>query len=166
MNDIFRLIVESNLFNFAIFMLIIIVIAKKVNIPSLLENLKGQVAEKIHQSEKAKKTALNNLKNAKKEVKNADKESEEILENTKLHAENLKKRILFDSKTRVKELEENSKKILETEEQTINLLLTKTQGQESLKLAQKHITEVLENDMELHKKFIEISIDDIEKAVL
>ena len=62
--EIWALIVKSNTFNFAIFLLIIIVIAKKVDINKILENMQEKVKQFVNDSKLAKEASIVELKNA------------------------------------------------------------------------------------------------------
>ena len=57
MADVFNLILHSNLFNFAIFMLIIIVICAKVDVGAVLEKMRDKVVSEINNSKTAKEQA-------------------------------------------------------------------------------------------------------------
>ena len=68
--EIWALIVKSNTFNFAIFLLIIIAIAKKVDINKILESMQERVKQFVIDSKQAKEASIVELKNAETSVRN------------------------------------------------------------------------------------------------
>ena len=166
MTDFLHLIVESNLFNFSIFLLIIIVVAKKIDIPSMLEKLKNNISEKINASENKKNNALNKLSEAKESVKASDKEIEIVLNDTKNNAENIKNKIISDANEKIDEINNNSKKIILNEENTLNNLLTSQQAKKSLDIARNHIIQTLKENPDLQRKFLDYSLKELDEVVL
>ena len=166
MNNIVNLIVSSNLFNFTIFVLILIYIAKKFDIPAFLEKLKTEIQNTIDSSKTAKQKAERELKDAEISLKNAAKEIEKVLSETKLNAENIENKILKDTNSKIETMKINTQKALDAEEKRLCNLLTTVQGQKAVEIAQENIVNILKDNPDLHKNYLENSIQEIEKAVI
>ena len=160
--ELLELIKESNLFNFAIFLVILIIIAKRVDIPALLENMKADIIKNINASKSAKQDSENELQNAQKSFDNVGSEIEEIQKATEKNAENLKTHMIEDANTKANSMRENAEKIVKIEEKNLNNLLLTKHSKKSLEIAKEHITHTLKGNNDLQRKFVEYSLDELE----
>ena len=165
-SEIWHLIIYSNLFNFAIFLLILIVVAKKVDIASVLENMRMDVVKKIDEAKNAKNTALEDLEKAEKSVENLAEDIKNILTGASKNAESMSKQILDDAENKIKSYEVNAQKAIEAEEKYLISKLTLNQGEKSIDMAFNHIKKTLKDNPQLHDKFINQSIDELDKINL
>lgn len=162
----FNIILHSNLFNFTIFLLIIIVIAKKIDVCAMLNSMRDNVISKIDNSQEIRNKALEELENAKKSVSNTSNEIDEINKNAQKTSEIMKSKIIEDANSRVHSIAKNSKNIIANEEkQTSNKILSDLSAK-SIELATSYIINEIQQNPQLHNKFIEESIQDLERAVL
>lgn len=161
--EIWALIVKSNTFNFAIFLLIIILIAKKVDINKILENMQEKVKQFVNDSKLAKEASIVELKNAETSVRNVGIEIGEILKNAEETAEKLGNRILEDAKLQSENILVNTEKMIESEGKKIISSLSQKTALASVELAKKHIVETLKNKPQYHANFINSSIDELDR---
>ena len=166
MSEILNIIVTSNLFNFAILILIIILVIYKVDVNSILDGMKNRIKKSIDVSQSAKESAAKGLKDAKKSVKNLDNETKEIIENAHSNVENLKSHIMRDTQQKIENIEKNIQKILAAEEKQIRALLISKQGNKSVDKAKEEIIKRLNSNPDLHKRFIDDSIKQLNGAEL
>ncbi|MCI1273932.1 MAG: ATP synthase F0 subunit B [Clostridiaceae bacterium] len=165
-SSIWTLVMHSNLFNFAIFLIILIAIAKKVDISAVMENMKNSVIQKIEDAKSTKSKAIEDLKNAEKSVEHLSQDIKDILTTAETNAKNMSSHILTEAENKVKSFEINASKLIEAEEKAIVSKLTTKQGMKSVDLAKQHIIQTLKNNPSLHNKFINDSIEDIDKVTL
>lgn len=156
------LIVKSNTFNFAILLLIFAMIFKKINISAIIEKMKNDILSAIENANLTKEKAKSDLGSAKKAVKNLDVEVKERLEKAEGQAKTVAKQILEDAAHKVIQIEGGISRAVEAEEKTLSSSLSKKAVKASVELAKDNIKKTLNANPELHKKFINESIDDLE----
>ena len=160
-NEIFDIIVKSNTFNFMIMMLIIFVVAKKLNLSQALENTKNEIVNKIEHSQSEKNEAQEELSKAKIAFKNVETEVAEKIETAKADSKNLANEILNAAQGKIKQIEDNASRIINAKEKTISARLTAKAAKESTKLAKENIKNLLKENPQLHEKFVIQSIQEL-----
>jgi|SRR5574344_30610 F-type H+-transporting ATPase subunit b len=160
---IWNIIVNSNTFNFIIFVAILVWIFQKINIKKIIASLQESIIEKINQAKEIKEKALNDLKNTEKSVENLASEIKEFKDNAEQNAEKIAGKILEDAEKQVVSIENNAKKVIEAEENKLVSILTKDTAKASISSAEKKIISELKNDLGLHQKYIDDSIDELER---
>lgn len=166
MTDIFNLILHSNTFNFVIFLSIIIIICKLVDIPMLIENMCEKIKTRINDSDNAQKQASDKKAQALKSIENTTEEIADINTNAKEKTKTLKNQIKNDTEIKIQNIHNNTAKIIDSEEKLTTSALISNIGLKSLETAKTHIIKEIENDKELHSKFIDDSIEELKRAVL
>lgn len=161
--QIWHIIVESNTFNFILFVAIFVWIFKKINIKVLIESLHARIVEAIETAKKTKEEAHANLKEVEKSVENLPQELEEIIKEAKTSAHVIGEKILDDAKKQVENIGANAKKIIDAEEKMIVSMLTQKVSKASVEAAKSHITNSLVNNLELHEKYINESIEELDR---
>lgn len=165
-NSIYHLILHSNLFNFSIFLIILIVIAKRFNILEIIESMRAKAVAYIDKSEESKILSQKNLESARESYSHAQSEIDEINKNAKVSADAMKSKIVKDAEIKVENIQNNSNELLKIEQKNIESLLISKLGFRSVAEAENIIKNQLQSKPDLHKKFIEQSINDLEEAVL
>lgn len=160
-NEIFDIIVKSNTFNFIIMMLIIFVVAKKLNLSQTLKNTKNEIISKIEYSQSEKNEAQEELSKAKIAFENVETEVAEKIETAKADSKNLANEILNAAQGKIKQIEDNALKVIEAEEKTISARLTAKAAKESTELAKENIKNLLKENPQLHEKFVIQSIQEL-----
>lgn len=166
MADVFNLILHSNLFNFAFFMLIIIVICAKIDVGAVLEKMKDKVASEINNSKAEKEGALNYLSDAKTEYSKLPQELKNISDAAKLKADSLSKQVFADTEQKIANIEKNAESILNAEQKNLTSALISKLGVKSVEFAKYNIIDELTKNPQLHDKFIEESISKLDEVVL
>jgi len=161
-----NIILHSNLFNFAVFLVIIILIAKKFDVAALIEKMRDDVIKKIDESDRAKSNAISELENTKLVVSKTESEIKEIENNAQKTSEIMKADIMEDVNKKVNAIVQNSENIIKNEEKNITSLLVSKLGQKSVELAKNYVIEELNANPNLHVKFIDAGIEELERAVL
>lgn len=162
----FNLILHSNLFNFAFFMLIIIVICVKVDVPAVLEKMKEKVSSEINNSKVTKEKSFNDLADANMQYSKLPQELENISENAKQKSESLSKQIALETEQKISNIEKNTQNILSAEQKHVTSDLISKLGVKSVEFVKYDIIEELKNNPQLHDKFIEESIAKLDEVVL
>lgn len=162
-SKIWNIIVESNTFNFVIFALIFAWIFKKIDIKSAISSLQQKIIKLLDEVKKEHENAHNELRNSEKAVENLGEELENIVDEAKNSAKVLGEKILDEAKKHIESIELNAKKAIEAEEKLLISKLTKSTSQASVEAAKSHIKDVLEQTPTLHEKYINESIDELDR---
>lgn len=165
LSHIWNTLVMSNTFNFIIFVLIIAFVIKKIDVASIITTLQEKIKQLIENAKKAKEEALNKLKDAEKAVENIESEVHIILDDAHKTSKILSEKIIEDAKKQVENIELNAKKIIEAEEKVLHASLIKKTSKASLEVATKHIKDTLKQNADLHDKYINESIDELDRLI-
>ena len=166
LSHIWNTIVMSNTFNFTIFVLLLAFIFKKIDVASIISNLQEKIKQLIENAKKAREEALGKLKEAEKAVENVEEEVSTILKDADKTAKILSNKIIEDAKKQIESIELNAKKIVEAEEKVLHASLVKKTAQASLEVATNHIKDTLNQNANLHDKYINESIDELDRLSL
>ena len=161
--DIWNFIVHSNTFNFIVMVLLLVWIVKKFNIKNALEVMKNNIIDSIEKSKQEKESASKTLNEANDAVKNLDSEINARITQAEEQGKNLAKQILTETDKKVKQIENNIERVVEAEEKTISSKLTSKTVKASVELSKNHIINLLKTNPELHEKFINESIEEIDR---
>ena len=162
-SHIWNVFVTSNLFNFTVFVAVFVWIFKKFNLMGLLESVPQKIAYMIETAKKAKEDAKKELGEAEKAVENLTAEIDSIIQDAEKSAEVIAKKLLEDAKKQVTNIEGNVFKIVNAEEKMLISKLTRGASTASVKVATSHIQNALAQNPELHDKFINESIDSLDR---
>ncbi len=163
---IWDIIVKSNTFNFAILILIFAILANKLNISEKLDNLKQSIVKAIETAQLKKEEAARLLSNARQDVENLDEEICERLTKAKENASNISEAILKNAGEKARKYETEISKCIKAEEKIVCTKLSKQTAEAAILLAKDHIKNLLENNREFHKKFINESIEELDRINL
>lgn len=160
---IWNIIVNSNTFNFIIFIALFALILKKINIKSIIGSIQEKVVKILDEAKRNKEEALNLLKNAEKAVENLPQELNAIVNDAQKSAEVISKKILSEAEKQIESIESNAKKVIEAEEKLLISNLTKNTSQASVESAKTHIKNTLSETPSLHEKYINESIEELDR---
>lgn len=163
LQQIWNIIVESNTFNFIIFAAIIFWIFRKINVKGIIDSLHLKIVEMIESAKKNKEEAHQKLKEVEKSVENLPSELDLMIKEAKTSAHSIGEKILDDAKKQVEGISSNAKKIIDAEEKRVTAILTKMASKASVEQAKTHITNLLVKTPELHEKYINESIEELDR---
>ncbi len=166
MAEFWNLIVQSNTFNFAILVIIIAVVFAKIDLPGIIEKIKNDVARAIENAKQEKENAEKDLKTAQKTAANTDNEVAEQLKTAENNAQNLSQGIMKNTELQIENIKSNILKVINAEEKSLSAKLTQDTVNNSIELAKQNIINKLNENPDLHKKFIDDSINEIDRVQL
>ena len=161
--EIWTLILKSNLFNFAIMLAILFFVIKKLDLCQKLDDAILKVKEKIEESELANKNSIEELKQASEKTENLQQEIEEIEQKGIENISNLENKIALETKEEIDAIKKNAQKAIIAHEKEISSNLSKKTILASLEVAKKHVINLLNQNPEYHRKFIEESIEELNR---
>lgn len=161
-----KYIFESNVINFLIMVYVFAVIYKKMNLKEYFNKAVKDVENNIQKSEDEKNNSIKLLHNAEDKLKKLPKEIEEIEKFSKQKSEIFKEQFSQNTKESLDVIAKNSKKILEIEEKKISNDLISETLQNSVMSAKQNLADKLISDPKLHEKFIQESLEELERVKL
>ena len=164
--SILKYILQSNLINFILMLIILCWIVKKVNMGKSFDNSIASVESGIKKSDNEKLESQEKLKSAQTLIDNLPNDVAELKKSSKDKSEIFKAEIDSNAQKSILSFEKNIESILEVEEKKISNVLTDKTTTASVELAKAHIMKLLQENPELHNKFISDSLDELGKVKL
>lgn len=161
-NEIINYIGRTNLFNFAIFLSVIIFLIKKVDVSNRLEQAKVSVDETIEDSKEVRVASETRLTSIEESMAHVGEEIDEILNKSEQNAKLVGEKILQEAQNTVLVIQENTGKALENSRIILKNELLKRASLASVEVARAHIINELSWNQGLHDKLIDESIEAIE----
>lgn len=162
--NFWNIIVKSNTFNFAVLLLIFAILFKKLNVSALVEKIKQDIINTINNAKAERENAKNKLYDAQKSIEHIEEEIKQRLDEASLRGEGIAKQIAANADEQVQLIEKNISRVINAEEKTLSAKITEKTLKASIELAKQHIKNTLVNNPELHNKFIDESIDNIDRV--
>lgn len=153
---------RTNLFNFIIFLSIIIFVIKKIDVKGILDNAKNEVVDSINHSEEVKLESENNLKEIEEVIAHLEEEVDGIIRKSDENAKLVGAKIIEDAHNAVETLKENARKIIGNHTALLKNDIMKRASMASVEVAKKHIISELNLNQGLHDKLIDESIDAVD----
>jgi len=162
-SEFWQLIVRSNTLNFLFFAGFIAYFLVKIDIKNLIKKLQADIVDSVEKSKLAKTNAIDELEKAKISAASIPAEIEKILVDAQKNADLISKKILEDARVQVEKIEQNTQKLIEADERSIMSDLVSRVSKEAVLLAETRLTEALTNDRQLHDKFIDNSLKELDR---
>ncbi len=166
MTDLFEIITKSNIINFIIVLALLIWLFSKINLKAKTAELSLQIKNYVRESETEKESSLEKLKEIETEIVNLPKNIKDIELSTEKNLHGINKRITKEIEEKKSDLQNNEKRILGLERKKFKEKLTTILTETSIDLARKNAIEQLENNRELHDKYIYEAINEIDEVNL
>jgi F0F1-type ATP synthase membrane subunit b/b' len=161
--NIWDVIIKSNTFNFIIFVLILAWIMKKIDLGGIITILQQKIIKLIEDAKKEKENSLIKLSQAEESVKTLAEELNTIIEEAEKSAEVMSEKLLDEAKKQIEIIEFNAKKVIEAEEKFLKSTLAKNTSKASVDAAKSHIKNTLKETPSLHEKYINDSIEELDR---
>ena len=166
MNNVFSLILHSNTFNFAIFLLILIIVCSVFDLGSIITKMRDKVISEINNSKTAKEQSFKDLSEAKVQESKLPKILEDITNNANQKTESLFGQLAIEMEQKIANIESNAQNVIDSEKKNMTSELISKLGLESVEFAKRDIIEELKNNPALHNKFIDESIAKLDEVSL
>ena len=150
---------RTNLFNFVIFLSVLIFLFKKVDVVGMLENMKNSVVENIEASKTSKTESETQLKEIEEKVSHIEEEIDGIIKKSEQNAKLVGEKIIDDANHTVSSIKDNSKKLVENKSALLKNDILKRASQASIEVARNHIVNELNNNYDLHQRLIDESLE-------
>ena len=155
-------IARTNLFNFIIFAGIIAYLFVKLDVIGGLKKGAEDVAQKIDNSTAAKKESETHLHSVEEKVANLENEVNDIIKQSESNAELVGERIIEEAGKSVENIKNNTDKLILNKTSVLKNDIMRRASLASVEVAKEHIINELNNNIDLHNKLIDESIEAIE----
>lgn len=163
---IWNVLVETNTFNFIIFVALMALIFKKIDVKTIITSVQEKTIKIIEEAKTSQNEATEALLNAEKSLENIDKDLKVIIAEAEKSAEVIGKKILSEAEKQIENINTNAMKVIEAEEKLLISKLTKSTSTASVQIAKSHVEKVLQETPTLHDKYIDESIDELDRLSL
>lgn len=160
-SEIFNYIGRTNLFNFVIFLSIIIYLCIKLDVIGKIEAAKNSVIENIENSKSIKTESENALITIEKSVSRLEDEIDEIIKNSEENARLVGEKILEDAQSAAETIKDNGRKNADSRAKLLKNDIMRKTSSAAVEVAKNHIINELRKNPELHNKLIDESIEAI-----
>lgn len=161
--QIWNIIVTSNTFNIVVMVILLAFIVKKYKILQILDKARENVINSIEQSKIEKENAKTKLEEANNLIKNLDSEISSTLKEAEKQGEFLSKNISNDADSRIANITGNIERVIQSEEKTVSTRLSRKAAAAAVYTAKAHICEILKNSPDKHNKYIQESINELDR---
>lgn len=161
---ILKYILESNIINFILMIWLFAWLLKKFDLKSLFTKSIKSVDEYIQKSEKDKAHSEELADKAKDTLKQLPAQINEIKEVSEQKAKILLDKLEENTKKNVEKINKNIIKNKSIEEDKVSNNITEYAFSRSIEQATSGIIEMLKNNPDLHQKFIDESLEELEKS--
>ena len=150
---------RTNLFNFVIFLSILIFLFKKIDVVGMLENMKNAVIENIEASKTSKSESETHLKEIEEKVSHIEEEIDGIIKKSEQNAKLVGEKIIEDANHTVESIKDNSNYLVENKSALLKNDILKRASEASIEVARNHIVNELNNNYDLHQRLIDESLE-------
>lgn len=161
-NEFINYIARTNLFNFVIFLTIIICVCIKLNVKQKFDDAKNEIVSVIKNSENDKLKSEEKLHEIEEGFSHIQGEIDVILTKSSENADLIGTKIIEDAKKAAVIIDDNANRTIENEQNVLKNELIKRASLASVEIAKSHIINELKNNSELHDKLINDSLDAIQ----
>lgn len=155
-------IIESNTFNFIILVIILAFIFKKINLSEIINGLQSKIQDSVDKSTTAKENSQKELNKAEALMENVDKDTDKIIKDADRNAIAVAKKIVEGSKPQIEIIEKNADKVIENGIMKVKKSLSDIAVKEAVKITADNLKTDLISNPNLHKKYIEEALIELE----
>lgn len=166
MAEIWHLIIHSNIVNFLIVLALICWLFSKINLGQKIDSVRENIKNYVDTSSNEKINAEKNLETIKEKITHLPEEIDEIQKSAKNSIESIGKKIESEIQSQMIDIENNAKRIMNLETKKFKSKLTGALTEASINLAKENAVSQLNNNRDLHDKYIYEAIDELDKVIL
>ncbi len=155
-------ILHSNALNFIIMIAFFGFIAYKLKLSEAIEKNRASIQKSIEDSDLLKADSQEELKKVEKSLENLPNEIESILKNAEQTAKAFEAKTKADLERLVQSIKDNTEKQINAEEKHTNSVILQNAANASVEVAHKQVINALEHNKDLHRKFINDFINEID----
>lgn len=140
------------------------VVLWKIDVKKTFETMRDEIKKVVEKSENEKKLALTELEHTKEDLKELPKELEKIISDARISAVNIAKDIEVKGNEEIKKIEHLAQKSIKFEEKKFHELLASMTSNAAVDLARENVISELSQKAELHNKFIDDALNELDRV--
>lgn len=164
--SILKYLADTNAINFVIMLVILGLIIKKIDLQKSFNSSIKNVESKIIKSDGEKEAAKSAFTDAKNTIEKLPQDIVALENEAISKSKVFKEQIEESTQKTILTIQKNADRAISIEEKKISNLLTGKTITDSIELAVNNLQNLLENNPELHNKFIEESLDELDRVKL
>lgn len=154
--------VKSNTLNFIIVLAFLVWIISKINIGKKLEAKRNEIKTFVDESENEKKYSQNKLQEINDKIEKLPEEIKEIEFSTQNSIENMELKSQNIVEEKINDITNNTKRIMDLETKKFKSKLSAILSETGINLARDNAIKQLENNRDMHDKYIYDAIEEID----
>ena len=160
------LILKSNTFNFAILVVIFVILCQKLKVGDMIGKIRAEIISEIEDAKSVRERAEGKFADAKSKVAHVEEEVAEKFKSVEDKARLLVNSVEQNAEFKIRQIEGNTARIILAEEKNIKNLLGKNTANSAVELAKRYIKNRLEQDVALQEKYIDESLQELDRIDL
>ena len=166
MSDFLHLLLQSNIFNFILVVAIIVYLVRKFNLKQKIEKLSNEIKSYVDESEKEKLDAEKELKNINDKIAKLPSEIDNINRSADNSVKSLSEKIRIETESQKQDILNNAERLLNLETKKFKSKLVGILSEKSVELVQQNTINQLNSNRDLHKKYIDNAISELDRINL
>ncbi len=166
MSNILQLLIHSNTLNFIIVLAILIFLVIKLNLKEKIELLKEEIKDYVEASYKEKAKAEQDLALIKEKIEELPKEIENIKESAENSVKSIGDKIRLEVVDKKQDIANNAERIFNLETKKFKQKLTTILSEKSVEIARENALNQLIANKDLHNKYIDTAIEELDRISL
>lgn len=166
MSDFLHLLLQSNIFNFILVVAIIVYLVRKFNLKQKIEKLSNEIKSYVDESENEKLDAEKELKNINDKIAKLPLEIDNINRSADNSVKSLSEKIRIEIETQKQDILNNAERLLNLETKKFKSKLVGILSEKSVELVQQNTINQLNSNQDLHKKYIDNAISELDRINL
>ncbi len=166
MSDFLHLLLQSNIFNFILVVAIIVYLVRKFNLKQKIEKLTNEIKSYVDESENEKLDAEKELKNINDKIAKLPSEIDNINRSADNSVKSLSEKILTETESQKQDILNNAERLLNLETKKFKSKLVGILSEKSVELVQQNTINQLNSNRDLHKKYIDNAISELDRINL
>lgn len=166
MSNIWQLLIHSNTLNFIIVLAILILLVVKLNLKDKIEFLKEEIKNYVESSYEEKAKAEQSLTLIKEKIEELPKEIENINESAENSVKSIGEKIQSEIVDKKQDIANNAERIFNLETKKFKQKLTAILSEKSVEIARENALNQLNENKDLHNKYIDTAIEELDRISL
>ena len=166
MSDFLHLLLQSNIFNFILVVAIIVYLVRKFNLKQKIEKLTNEIKSYVDESENEKLDAEKELRNINDKIAKLPSEIDNINRSADNSVKSLSEKILTETESQKQDILNNAERLLNLETKKFKSKLVGILSEKSVELVQQNTINQLNSNRDLHKKYIDNAISELDRINL
>lgn len=166
MEDIFQFLIKTNTINFLIVLALIVFLVCKLNVKQKIQELREEIKVFVESAENEKIRSEKELSEINNKITGLPREIEDIKESAQRSSESIASKIRRETEEQKRDIENNAQRIFNLETKKFKSKLNTLLSEKSIELAKENAVNQLNSNADLHNKYIDNAIAELDRIVL